>query len=196
METYIRLEKLTNSDKKFFTSKDFSTILGVDSTRTRENTISKLISSGILTQLEKGKYYLTSTKPNEFEISQFIYSPSYISLETALNFHGILSQFPYEITAVTLKKTVTKVIDNKTYVYSQLKKELFTGYVKKGDSLIAIPEKALFDYFYFICKSLKSESYLNEMDLNKINVSTIEEFLSLTTSPIKSKIKALIENYL
>lgn len=149
-----------------------------------------------MTQLEKGKYYLTSLNPNDFEISQFIYSPSYISLESALSHHGILSQFPFEITAITLRKPVTKLINSKTYTYSRLKKEIFTGYVKKGETLIATPEKAFFDYCYFICKSLKSESYLNEMDLSRVSKTRVNEFLRISPKSFANKIDLLIGKYL
>lgn len=192
----MRLEKLTSSEKVFFTSRDISVLLDIKSTRTRENIITKLLEAKILTQLEKGKYFLTSAKPNDFKISQYIYSPSYVSLESALNVYGVLSQFPFEITAVTLKKPTSKFINGKTYTYSRLKKSLFTGYIKKDDYLMASAEKALFDYLYMACKSLRSESYLNEMDFSKIDKKVLLEYLQTTSKSTQKKMLTLVKRYL
>jgi predicted transcriptional regulator of viral defense system len=196
METYNRLEKITSSDKIFFTTKDLASIFDIDSSRTLENIIVNLLDSKILTQLEKGKYFITNKKPGEFEIAQFVYSPSYISLESALNLYGILSQFPFEITSISLKKTTTKELIGKTFTYSQIKKSLFTGYIKKDNYLIALPEKALFDYLYLISKAVKTDTYLGEMDFSNIKKGKILEYLDPDTNQNSVKILDYINNYL
>ncbi|MFW5702849.1 MAG: type IV toxin-antitoxin system AbiEi family antitoxin domain-containing protein, partial [Candidatus Dojkabacteria bacterium] len=61
----------------------------------------------VLIQLEKGKYQIAGRSPSDFAIAQFLYSPSYISFETALNYHGILPQFPHEITSATMRRKKT-----------------------------------------------------------------------------------------
>ncbi|MEI7580016.1 MAG: hypothetical protein WCJ58_08380 [bacterium] len=196
METYNRLEKITTSDKIFFTTKELASIFEIDFPRTLENIIVNLISSKILTQLEKGKYFVTSKKPSEFEIAQFVYSPSYISLESALNVYGILSQFPFEITSISLKKTTTKEIIGKTFTYSQIKKSLFTGYIKKDNYLIALPEKALFDYFYLISKAVKTDTYLGEMNFSIVNKNKTLAYLNPETTKNSNKIFDYINMYL
>lgn len=196
METYIRLGKITSSGKTFYTSNDISVLLEIESVRTRENIIKNLLSSKILTQLERGKYFLTSNKPSNYEISQFIYSPSYISLESALNIYGVLSQFPFETTAVTLKKPISKVILGETFAFSQFKKDLFTGYEKKDNYLLATPEKALFDYLYLVTKAIKTDTYLDEMDFRNINREILQTYLNLTKKPVSNKINYYINKYL
>ncbi len=196
MESYLRIEKLLTSSKSLLTTRDISLLLQVDNTRTREELIVRLIDSNILTQLEKGKYMLTKSGVSDFNISQFLYSPSYVSLESALNLYGILSQFPFEISAITLKKSVTKEILGKTYRYTHIQDRLYTSYEKKENYLIATPEKALFDYLYLCTKSLKSESYLDEMDFTKVKKRELAKFTLRVNKSTGAKINKLIEKYL
>ncbi|MBD3329236.1 hypothetical protein GF357_01965 [Candidatus Dojkabacteria bacterium] len=175
MSTYKYLQQLNSSNKKLFTTADIEQLFEIDVKRTLEDRIKRLLDEKVLTQLERGKYLLTDSDVSDFEIAQFLYNPSYISLETALNFHGILSQFPFEITSVTTKSTEKKEIFDKKFIYAKLNTKLFTGYYKENDALIAYPEKALFDRFYMISKGLKTEQYLDEMDYANIDKSKVEK---------------------
>lgn len=83
------------------------------------------MKDNVLVSIEKNKYLVKGKNVSTFEIANFLYQPSYISLETALNFWGILSQFPYEITSVTLKKSVVKKFDDKVYTYSKISSKYY-----------------------------------------------------------------------
>jgi len=196
MGSYLQIDKILETKKVFFSTKDIAIILGIKNTRTLENTTSALINSGLLVQLERGKYYLKQNTPSDFAIGSYLYAPAYISLESALSYYGILSQFPFEITSVTAKKTCVKKINGKIYSYSHIKKELLTGYESKNNFLIAYPEKAMFDYFYFVTKSLRTENYLSEMDLLQLSKEKIKLYLPLVSTSNKSKITMLIDKYL
>lgn len=190
------LNIIYKAGKSFFTTSELGVLLGVSSVRTLEDLIKRLIVEKILIQLERGKYMLASKTPSDFDVAQFLYAPSYISLETALNYHGILSQFPTEITSVTTKKRLSKNILGKIYSYSKLKTELFTGYYKEEGFLIACPEKALFDQLYMISKSLKSAEYLNEMDYSGIDVAKVNSYVDLVSDNYAIKLKGLIKNFI
>jgi len=122
-----------------------------------------------------GKFLVADSNPAEFEIANFLYQPSYISLETALSFYGILAQFVYSITSITTQKTQKFIISDKEYTYSQIKKDFYWGYVKKDNFLIASPEKALLDALYFFSKGVISLS-LKELDLSAINKKSLFVF--------------------
>lgn len=190
------LNKLYNSDKKLFKTSDIQKILDIDVDRTLEDIIKRFIDKKILIQLEKGKYILENSDISDFEIAQFLYSPSYISFETALNYHGILSQFPVEITSATIQKNTTKEIAEKIYSYSKLSTNLYTGYYKEGNSLIALPEKALFDQFYMITKGIKTDQYLDEMDYSNIKKEELAKYLNLLQNGSATSVNALISKYL
>jgi len=179
-----------------FSSRDIQEVFGIKSKKTLEGVIKKFVDENILTRLEKGKYLLADANISDFEIAQFLYSPSYISFETALNYHGILSQFPVEITSATTKFPVQKVIQGKLYSYSKIKVNLFTGYYKEKNALIAYPEKALFDQLYMIAKGVKTEEYLDEMDYINIDKNSLNEYMVLLPENLKSKISGYIGEYL
>ncbi len=195
MSTYKYLQQINNSGKKLFTTTDIEQLLEINVKRTLEDRIRRLIEENILTQLEKGKYLLSNSDASDFEIAQFLYNPSYISFETALNYHGILGQFPFEITSVTTKSTEKKEVLEKFFSYSKLNTKLFAGYYKENGALIAYPEKALFDQFYMISKGLKTEQYLDEMDYSIIEKKKLEKYPELLSDSLSGKVSELIDKY-
>lgn len=129
---------------------------------------------GYLQRLKRGIYKLSDFEIEEpFIIANFIYSPSYISLETALNYYSLIPDIPFQITSITTLKTNSFEIENYgVFSYSHLKPDLFFGYeAVKGDKQyvynIALPEKALFDYLYLNSKKIKlSDNFIEELRLN------------------------------
>ena len=95
---------LYSTNKNLFSYQDLANLWQIKSRRTLENNIKNLIDNQILHRLSHGKYLLNTKKASDFEIANFLYNPSYISFETALNYHGILNQFPFEISSATTKK--------------------------------------------------------------------------------------------
>ena len=45
--------------------------------------------------------------------ANYLYQPSYISLDSALSFYGVITGFSYKITSVSTKKTRSLIIDEK-----------------------------------------------------------------------------------
>lgn len=125
-------------------------------------------------------------------IASFLYQPSYISLESALAFHGIITGFPYQITSLTIKKPETFVFENRDYQYSQIASSLFWGYEKKENFLIATKEKSFLDYLYFAFKGrrvLDSVRLSDDFELEQINKRRLKENLKMIRN--KSFIKYL-----
>lgn len=155
-------------------SKTLKDLLGVKSERTYYRIVNDFTNSNVLVNIEKNKYYLAGKNIDTFEIANFLYQPSYISLETALNYWGVLSQFPFEITSITSKKAVAKKFDDKIFNYSHIAAKYFGMFTKKNNVLIALPEKALFDQLYLASKGIKSANF-DEYDLNHINMKSFFE---------------------
>ncbi len=88
------------------------------------------------------------------------------------------------------------MIQGKLYSYSKIKVNLFTGYYKEKNALIAYPEKALFDQLYMIAKGVKTEEYLDEMDYINIDKNSLNEYMVLLPENLKSKISGYIGEYL
>lgn len=162
------IKRLNTEELSLFTVSDFKRLFGIEKDNTAYKIIERLTKKRILRRLTKKRYLFALLPPDDFQIANFLCSPSYISLETALSFYGIITQFPYQITSITSKKTKTFAIGKKEFAYFQIKKELFFGYEKKDNFLIAIPEKALFDYLYFCFKGLRRFEK-EEFELKKID---------------------------
>ncbi len=199
MKTSKYLEKfkeVSNSEKIFYTTTEISQLFDISKKRTLEDLIKRLRDEKVLIRIEKGKYYFSVKSPSDFEIAQFLNSKSYISFETGLNYHGILKQFPFEITSASLKNTKVKVFDEKVFSYSKISKNLFTGYYKENGFLIAYPEKALFDQIYFISKSVKSKNYLDEMDYTRISWKKFGQYYDLVSIKTKNSMHKLLAKYI
>lgn len=71
--------------------------------------INEMVKKGLLTTLKKGFYIpgpnLDITKPMSFLIANHLYGPSYVSMESALSFWGLIPEKVYETTCVTVKRS-------------------------------------------------------------------------------------------
>jgi predicted transcriptional regulator of viral defense system len=187
------LEKFLKTEKTFFTPSEIGEYFEIKKRRTLEDFVRRLKKQGFLVKLEKGKYYVSSKDPFDFEIANFLNTKSYISFETALNYYGILPQFPFEITSATLTKTKRKEVLGKTYSYSKIAKNLFTGFQKEDNFLIAFPEKALFDYLYLISRNVKTENYLDEMDFSEISWKIFKQYYVFVNPETQKSISKILE---
>jgi predicted transcriptional regulator of viral defense system len=155
-----------------FSLSDFERLFDINNKNTLYKKIQRLEAEGIVQKLKKGYYHFLLAEINDFILANFLYQPSYISLESALSFYGIITGFPYQITSLTPKKSKTYFINNKEFRYSKINPSFFWGYQKKDEFLIAEKEKAIIDYVYFHLKGLKnfdpSEFNLNEIDKKKL----------------------------
>lgn len=120
--------------------------------------IGELVEQGYITRLKRGVYILGELFENSVVskelIANLLYGPSYVSLEYALSYYGLIPERVYEITSVTtrLKKKYETPVGRFSYIKSplQLYKIGITNYLDKELSyLIATPEKALCDKIVF-----------------------------------------------
>lgn len=107
-----------------------------------------------LLKLKKGAYLLRDEPyPDVNWLSNELYQPSYISLESALGFYGFLPERITDLTAITTLKTKSFRNELGNFVYRHVKPEAFRGFQKTGDTklafFIAEPEKAVVDFLYF-----------------------------------------------
>lgn len=194
METYNKaniIKKIQDASYILITTRILRDLTGINSVATLHRLINDLVKSEILGKLERGKYYVNDSRIVDLNKANIFYSPSYVSFETALNQHGILSQIPYEITSATPKKSKSKTIDNILYTYTHIKKSLFWGYSKHGSYLIAEPEKALLDQLYLHSKGLKGQS-IDEYDYERLNLTKLWQYAK--QFPQTSKFKLQITN--
>lgn len=189
METFNSLAIIREFQAKeisLFTLADFSRLFKIDRPNTVYKKIQRLEREKIVKKLIKGRYLFMLKKASEFTIANFLCQPSYISLESALAFYGIMTGFSYQITSLTLKKTRAYTIDQKEYHYTRISPNLFWGWDKKEDFLMATPEKALLDYLYLCFKGLRQLD-LEELDLKAVNKKKFKEYFKIIKNPLLLK---------
>ncbi len=124
--------------------------------------------------------------------------PSYISLQTALFYHDIISQISSTIYSVSLARTI--VIKTALGIVSvhHVDPSFFFGYVQdeKSGVLIATPEKALVDYFYFHPAKSKLFSSHPEFELPEdFDIEKAREFITkIKFKQRRSMVSTLFEN--
>jgi predicted transcriptional regulator of viral defense system len=117
--------------------------------------LSQWQEKGYIKKLRRGYYVFADTSLNEeklFLIANHLYSPSYVSLESALSYYGLIPEGVYSITSVGTKKTARFQTPVADFVYRNIRPQLLFGYhLKKiaGQGYkIAEIEKAVLDYLY------------------------------------------------
>lgn len=146
---------------RLFTPEEFRRFLEVTLRAAQE--FIKDHNRDLFIKLRNGLYALRADPPHELEIANRLYGPSYVSFEYALAYYRLIPEAVYTVTSATTKVTREFTIQGKSYEYSRIKKKAYAGYrlIKEGRAriLMAVPEKALVDYCYFVDLRLKS---LNE----------------------------------
>jgi len=104
------------------------------------------VKSNDLVAIKRGLYAFSDKHIDKVEVARNLYSPCYVSLESALNIYGLIPDVPFSMTLVTPKTTRKFNTPYGQFVYRKLKKEVFFGFDPK--TLIAEKEKALVDYLY------------------------------------------------
>jgi len=142
---------------------------------------------GHLILLKRGVYALSNDlrkQPLSMGfISNFLLSPSYISLEYALSFYDLIPEAATVYTSVSTKKTTKFKTPLGVFEYRSIKQSLFFGFTKTTelgqDYFIAYPEKAILDFFYFHQDMDGSdgefESYRFQ-NLESLNLRRFDEF--------------------
>ncbi len=135
---------------------DYQTLMGaLEGYACPRDRITILLRKGTIIRIKKGLYVFGDDdrkQPYSREIlANLIYGPSYISLEYALGYHGIIPERVEAVTSVTVGRSRKFVTPVGLFVYRKVPMAAFrTGVdqVATRDSrsfLMAIPEKALAD---------------------------------------------------
>jgi predicted transcriptional regulator of viral defense system len=160
--------------------------------------LNRAIKKGLVKRIVRGTYLnvlkceMSGRWPDIAEIACYIRSPSYISAEWAMNYHGLLLQVPYACTTVTLVHGRWKIISyGHLYIeYSLIKKDMFFGfrYERELNASIAIPEKALLDTIY-LRRQVPCE---DELELDVLNQKILQEMSLRYPKSVRSKVARLI----
>jgi hypothetical protein len=117
--------------------------------------LKRWVDAGKLVRLKRGVYQFPERQIEEFTLGTWLYAPSYISMESALQSYGIIPDVPMATTLVTTTTTKHISLPQNRFVYAKIKPSFYWGFVIYPDVFnpqmtyqMAEPEKALLDWIY------------------------------------------------
>jgi len=149
--------------------------------------VSLLTETGWLVRFKKGLYAVVtdigSLSANDlsiYTICQALNKDSYISFESALQYHGIFDQMLSTVGAVTFRRARSYKVKAALIKFFKIKKQLYFGFMEARSDIglvkIARKEKALLDILYFrsnryyaglVWEKLKNNKRMIDLDLLK-----------------------------
>lgn len=169
--------------------------------------ISRWVDRGKLTKIRRGWYliaepYRSHRIPPEV-IANRVVIPSYLSLEWALSFHGLIPEATPNPTSVTTARAEDFRAVGRLFIYRHIMSDYFTGYSKiqhgGHEILIASPEKALWDKLYL---QLRGHSFsmswlegLRLQNLEEFELSTWRDYTMMTPLGSLHRASAAVVEY-
>jgi len=178
--------KLLNIESSFLTISSLQATFNItrESART---TASRLVSRGVLTRLCRDLFVLAGRKYSLFALANALDQPSVVSLETALNYWGLIVQDPQMIFSVGLG-SYRYQIDRTNFIYRQINPTLFRfGQKKIDDFFISEPEKALLDTLYMKGKGL-ADLLPEDINMDKLDIERLEYYSLSYPATVKKMI--------
>lgn len=169
--------------------------------------ISRWVNDGKVIRLHKGLYTLAEpyrkTDCQPFNIANSLKKASYVSLQSALSWHGIIPEYVPSVTCVTTDRPQTIETPLARFEFRHISNKLFWGYQQtilkqEQSTFIATPEKALLDLVYLTPGS-DSMQFLKELRLQnfeKINIAVLNQFTEKFQSPKIKRATSMIEEIL
>jgi hypothetical protein len=138
--------------------------------------LSRWVKAGRLLQLRRGLYALAppyrKRTPHPFLVANRLVRGSYVSLQSALAYHGLVPEHVPVTTCVTTGRPQRRDTPLGSFEYHHVPRERLTGYRVEtlGDgqeALVATPAKALADLVALV-PGADSKAYLAELRLQRL----------------------------
>lgn len=148
--------------------------------------LSRWVKAGRLLQLRRGFYALAPTwrkvEPHPFLVANRLQRGSFVSLQSALAFHGVIPEHVPVVTSVGPGRPETVHNPLGAFQFNHLTGRLFFGYSRmevaaRQFAFVASPEKALLDLIH-LTPGADSKDYLGELRLQNpeaMNLSMLDE---------------------
>jgi predicted transcriptional regulator of viral defense system len=156
--------------------------------------LSRWVKTGRLLQLRRGLYALSPTwrkvEPHPFLIANRLRRGSYVSLQSALAYHGVIPEHVPMVTSVGPGRPGTVRTPLGAFQFNHLAGTLLFGYSRveiasRQFAFVASPEKALLDLVHLTPGS-DSSGFLQELRLQNpasISLSTLDRLAQRSGKP-------------
>ena len=156
--------------------------------------------AGKIWKLRRGLYTLSEIwrkKPvSALGLAGYIQRSTYISMARALSFFGLVPDVAYSTTCVTLHRPAEFTNHFGQFVYRKIRRDLFNGFFRMdvgGESFfMALPEKAIVDYWWFSEGEWTPERQ-QEMRWQNLEILNLDRLRQLTLACRSPRISHALE---
>jgi predicted transcriptional regulator of viral defense system len=163
--------------------------------------LSRWVKAGRLIQLAKGLYTLAEPyrkrTPHPFVLANAIKKASYVSLQSALGYFGMIPEHVPTVTSVTTQRPARVETPLGRFLFRHIKKNWFKGYTQVDlgsgqKAFIATPEKALLDLVY-LTPGAASHDFLAELRLQILESLDHEALVQLARMSRSPKLRRAVK---
>lgn len=181
-------------------TKDVAAFFNID-TKHANKLLSRLAETKQIIHLSHATWVFPDTEPLILPNLLTAPFPAYISLQTALYYHGMISQIPNIIYAVSIARTRSYKTPMANVSIHHIQPSFFFGYNEidnNGLLKIATPEKALLDIFYLSQAKTRLFHSLPEVELpKKFNLSLAKNMIDkIESARRKTRVKRLFSEFI
>ena len=180
-------------------------LAGQDTAANVSRQLDRWCKSGRVLQLRRGVYAVKATyvkhSPHPFLVANILQRASYVSLQSALSYYGMIPEYVPTTTSVTTKRPERFDTPLGRFEFRHVAKHLFTGFheIEIGQRLLALiasPEKALVDLLYLTPHS-DNDTLLRELRMTPhpsfVNQAVL---LNAATASASKKVVRAVERLL
>jgi len=181
---------IENIKSDVFADSDLVNILP-GSAHSRYARMKRAMAANEIIQVRKGLYCLAAKYQRRsldlFSLAQRVYGPSYVSLESALSYHGWIPEAVYGVACVAIKKSRDFTTPFGLFSYRHIPLKPFYKYVERiltaegNICFMAHPGKALADYVYIYKKNWRNPApavkslRIDQEQLNRLTRQACDE---------------------
>ncbi|MBI2301070.1 MAG: hypothetical protein HYU66_19335 [Armatimonadetes bacterium] len=149
--------------------------------------LSRWVAAGRLLRLRRGVYALAPpwrrVEPHPFVVANALHTGSYVSLQAALAYHGLIPEHVPVVTSVGPGRPEEVANPLGTFVHRHLAPGLLFGYTRmevapRQHAFVAEPEKALLDLVH-LTPGGDAPAFLSELRLQNADVIDAERLAAL-----------------
>jgi predicted transcriptional regulator of viral defense system len=144
--------------------------------------LDRWIKAGKIHQLRRGIYLLAAPyqkkKPHPFLVANRLQKPSYVSMQSALSFYGMIPDIVNETVSVTPVRNERLNTHLGVFEFRHINKNYFGGYhlldIAGQQAFVSTPEKAILDLIFFQPGG-DTLAFISELRLQNLENLNIEE---------------------
>jgi len=196
MKLIAALAEIKKSCQAVLTTADMMGLLDLEKSHASK-LLSRLADSGHVVRVKRGLWVLAGGV-DPLTLPRFLTAPfpSYVSLQSALYYHGMISQISSVTYCVSLARTRSYATPLGTYSIHHVLPSFFFGYEEAGPNgvVMAMPEKALIDFLYLAPAKSRLFAALPELELvPSFSMRKAREMIGAVSSRVR---RSLIEKRL